>query len=140
LSICLSEYNSFLCVSSHKQYVTYSWPMFPVSCARVHAHKSRETSAHKKTWSTHKCSFQKCFCTYFIHVIPNTWVLVKCCTKEILCAHRLWKIRGNVVLDPRLQSTLKTSNTSIVIRRTPSPVNNGFLTLNVADLRRSTRT
>src|SRR6218665_2731130 len=23
------------------------------------------------------------------------WVQVKCCTKEILCAHRLLKIRGN---------------------------------------------
>jgi len=28
-------------------------------------------SAHNKTWSARKCSLQKCFCTYFIHVIPN---------------------------------------------------------------------
>jgi len=27
----------------------------------VRAHTGRETSAHKKTWSTHKYSFQKCF-------------------------------------------------------------------------------
>jgi len=24
----------------------------------------------------------------------------KCCTKEIWCVHRLWKIRGNIGLDP----------------------------------------
>ena len=35
--------------------------MFPLSCARVHAHTDHETSAHKETWSAHKCSFQKCF-------------------------------------------------------------------------------
>jgi len=44
--------------------------MFPLSCARVRAHTGRETSAHKKTCAR-KHSFQKCFCTYFIHVIPN---------------------------------------------------------------------
>ena len=46
--------------------------MYPLSCAHVHAHTGHETSAHKKTWSTLKSFFQKCFCTYFIHVIPNS--------------------------------------------------------------------
>jgi len=45
--------------------------MFPLSCAHVRAHIGRDTSAHSKTQSTHKCSFQNVFCTYFIHVIPN---------------------------------------------------------------------
>jgi len=31
--------------------------MFPLSCVR--AHTGREMSAHKKTWSTHKFSFEK---------------------------------------------------------------------------------
>jgi len=47
--------------------------MYPLSCVRVCAHTRRETSAHKKTWSAHKCSFQKCFCRCFIHVVPNTY-------------------------------------------------------------------
>jgi len=38
----------------------------------VLASTGHETSAHKKSLSTHRCSFQKCFCTYFIHVVPNT--------------------------------------------------------------------
>ena len=45
--------------------------MFPLSCAFVRVHRGRETSAHKKTCSAHKCYFQICFCTYFIHVVPN---------------------------------------------------------------------
>src|SRR6218665_2699932 len=47
-------------------------PMFPFKLWGVRVHTSRETSAHKKTWSTHKRSFKKCFCTYFIQVVPNT--------------------------------------------------------------------
>src|SRR6218665_449853 len=47
-------------------------PMFPLSYVRVHAHTGHETSAHKKTWSAHKCSFQSCFCPYFILVIQNS--------------------------------------------------------------------
>ena len=43
-----------------------------LSCVRVRGHKSHETSAHKKTWSAHKCSFQWCPCTYFIHIVPST--------------------------------------------------------------------
>jgi len=43
--------------------------MFPLTCACVRVHTSRETYAHKKTWSAHKHSFQKCFCTYFIRGI-----------------------------------------------------------------------
>ena len=47
-------------------------PMYPLRCARVRANTAREMSAHKKTWSAHKSSLQKCFCTYFIHAIPNS--------------------------------------------------------------------
>ena len=47
--------------------------MFPLSCACVRVHTSRETSAYKRTWSAHKCSFQKCVLhIYFIYVVPNT--------------------------------------------------------------------
>jgi len=39
----------------------------------VRTYTGRETSAHKQTWSAHKIMFlPKCFCTYFIHVIPNS--------------------------------------------------------------------
>src|SRR6218665_1328302 len=41
-------------------------------CVCACAHTSHEMCTHKKTWSAHKCSFQKCFCTYFIHGVPNT--------------------------------------------------------------------
>src|SRR6218665_850697 len=54
-------------VSSHSydelQWVTKSLlvhsnvPSRLCACARTQV---RETSAHKKTWSAHKCSFQKC--------------------------------------------------------------------------------
>jgi len=37
------------------------------------ASHSRERSAHLKTWSAHKYSFQNCFArNYFKHVVPNT--------------------------------------------------------------------
>src|SRR6218665_2167971 len=39
-------------------YTSYS--MFPLSCACERACTGPETSAHKKTWSAHKCSLQKC--------------------------------------------------------------------------------
>jgi len=39
--------------------------MLPLSCACLRAHTGREMSAHKKTWSTHKCSLQNNFCTVF---------------------------------------------------------------------------
>jgi len=45
--------------------------MFPPSCVRVHT--SHEMNTHKKTLSTHRCFFKKCFCTYFIHVVQNTF-------------------------------------------------------------------
>jgi len=79
--------------------------MFPPSCARVRMHTGREKSARKKTggwWWTkklgaHYISFEKCFLHIFL--TPHSkfrWVMIKCCTKEILCTHRLWKIRGNI--------------------------------------------
>ena len=46
-------------------------PMFPLNCVCVHAHTGRDMSTHKKTWSAHKFSFKKYFCTYFIHVVLN---------------------------------------------------------------------
>jgi len=39
---------------------TYHAALFPLSCARVHT--SRETSAHKKTWSAHKFFFKNFLC------------------------------------------------------------------------------
>jgi len=51
---------------------TGSRPMFPLSGARVRTHTARETSAHKKPWGADTFPFQKGFCTYFIHVIPNS--------------------------------------------------------------------
>jgi len=39
------------------------------SKAAVSVHTDQETSAHKKTGSAHKCFFQKCFCTNFLHFI-----------------------------------------------------------------------
>jgi len=46
----------------------------------MHAHTGREPSAHKKTWSAHKCSFQKLLLhIYFIPVVSNideTWLNV----------------------------------------------------------------
>ena len=66
--------------------------MFPLSCA----HTGRETSTHSKTWSAHKCSFQKCLCTYFKHDFPSSdefrWNVAK---KFVMPAHRLKKFRGN---------------------------------------------
>jgi len=50
------------------RYLTFS-PLFPLTCARVRMHTGRDTSAQKKTWSTHKCSFQKYLC---INVITNS--------------------------------------------------------------------
>jgi len=63
----------------------------------MHVHANREMSAQTKSWSAHKCFFQKYFRTYFIHVVPNTErVLVKRCTKETLCANRLEKLEGTL--------------------------------------------
>jgi len=33
----------------------YSEVMFPLCCELVRTHTGRDTSAHKKTWSTHIC-------------------------------------------------------------------------------------
>jgi len=41
------------------------------ACARVLERTGREMSAHKKIWSAHKCSFKKCFRTYFMRVALN---------------------------------------------------------------------
>src|SRR6218665_168545 len=78
--------------------------MFPLSRAQLRMHTGRETSAHKKTWRVHtgKCSLQKCFCLYFIHLIPNS--------KEILCAHRLKKFSGNIGLRSDCQKRARAEN------------------------------
>ena len=41
-------------------------------CTCVCVHTGHEMSAHKKTWNAHICSLQNCFCTYFMHIIPNS--------------------------------------------------------------------
>src|SRR6218665_589273 len=71
--------------------------MFPLSCARVPAHTGRETSAHKKTSSAHKCYLQICLLHIF-HTRHSKFrrVQVKSCTKEILREHRLKRIRGTL--------------------------------------------
>src|SRR6218665_190840 len=67
--ICLNEYSSSPKYNRIGQYLQifkypdirsqpYSPTMFPLSCGR-------EMSAHEKTWSTHKCSLQKCFLHIF---------------------------------------------------------------------------
>ena len=72
----------------------------PSKLAHVSTHTGRETSARKKT-SAHKCSFQKCFLLIF-HTFHSKfrWVLEKCCTTEILCAHRLYKLEGTLLTRP----------------------------------------
>lgn len=49
--------------------IAHLHPMFPASCVRVRT--GREMSALNKTWSAHKVSFTKCFCSYFMNVILN---------------------------------------------------------------------
>src|SRR6218665_3053203 len=63
------SYNKKICTRAYGR--PYSNAMFPLSCACVRTHIGREMSAHKKTWSAHKFSFKKCFCTYFIHAVLN---------------------------------------------------------------------
>ena len=58
----------------------------------------------------------------FLHNIFHTrrsryrWVLVKCCPKEILCAQRLWKIRGTLIMT--LAWTLHWSVSVCLIKKT----------------------
>jgi len=73
---------------------SYLEPMFSLSCARVRA---RHMSWDKKTWSAHKFSFKM-----FLHIFHTCrykyrLVLVRCCTQEIVCAHRPWKIEGTLL-------------------------------------------
>src|SRR6218665_1131152 len=72
--------------------------MFRLSSARVCAHIGRETSAHKKTWSAHKCSFQNCVLHIF-HTRHSKFirVQVKCCTKDVLHAD-FKKLEGTLLL------------------------------------------
>src|SRR6218665_2323415 len=71
--------------------------MFPLSCARVRMHTSREMSTHNKTWSAHKCSFQKCV----LHIISYTSFQIQMSpgkmlhTRNFFCTQTL-KIRGNI--------------------------------------------
>src|SRR6218665_186737 len=77
--------------------------MFPLSCTRVRAHTGHETSAHKKTCSAYKMFLPKMILHIFL-TLHYTYrlILVRCCTKEILCAQRLEKIRGNIGRDPQI--------------------------------------
>src|SRR6218665_220814 len=60
------------------------------------AHIGRETKAQKKKRGAHINVPSK---NVFAHIRRSKYrrVLVKCCTKELLCAHRLKQIRGNIV-------------------------------------------
>src|SRR6218665_2015987 len=87
-----------------------------ISCAHVRAHRGRETSAHKKL-GAHICSLQNCFCTYFIHVIPNSDEFT---TGEVL--HR--KIFY-------VHTYLKNLEGTLVARGAFSPLDFGNVVLNV---------
>jgi len=67
--------------------------MFPLRCARAHEPWDERTQENLKRT---QIFLPKMFLHIFhTHRYKYIWVLVKCCTKEILCAHRLLKIRVN---------------------------------------------
>src|SRR6218665_774418 len=67
-------------------------------CARTQVVKRAHT---EKLGAHSNVPFENAFAHYyFIHVTLNS-IQVKCCTKEILCAHRLKKIRGNIAYRPQ---------------------------------------
>src|SRR6218665_2053486 len=76
--------------------------MVPLNCACVRGHTGHETSAHKKTCSAHKMFLPKMILHIFL-TLHYTYrlILVRCCTKEILCAQRLEKLEGTLVVTPR---------------------------------------
>ena len=62
----------------------------PLSCARTH--RSWDERTQEKMFP-----LKNVFCTYFITCHSKfRWVRVKCCTTEILCSHRLYKIISNI--------------------------------------------
>ena len=68
--------------------------MFILSCARALEPWDKRT---QETLERTQLILPEMFLHIFhTHRFKCRWVLVKCCTKEILCAHRLWKIRGNI--------------------------------------------
>jgi len=76
--------------------------MLPLSCAHERVHTGHETSAHKKTLSAHRCSFQKCFCTYFIHVVQIQLRHGKMLrNRNFMCTQTL-KITGKIDYQPML--------------------------------------
>src|SRR6218665_4004157 len=74
------------------------WAMFPLSCARVHAHTGSETSAHKKTWSAHKCSLKK----VFAHILYTQFQIQtssgKMLPKKLYAHTDLKKLQGALLL------------------------------------------
>jgi len=57
------------------------------ACARAHSSWNEHT---QENLNSHICSFNKCVLHIFhIRHSKFRWVLVKCCTKQILCEHRL---------------------------------------------------
>jgi len=82
-----------------------SGPKFSISCARVRARTGCETSAHKKTWSTQYDPSKNVFAHNARHS-KFRWVQVKCCTKEIICAHRLQKLEGTLLQMPMVVTWL----------------------------------
>jgi len=51
------------------------WAIFSLGCACVRTHTGREMSAHKKTWSAHKC---------FLHIISYTSFKIKMSSGKML--------------------------------------------------------
>src|SRR6218665_3279046 len=77
------------------------WTMFPLSCARVRAHTGRETSAHKKTRSAQKISFEKSFLhIFYAHHPIYRRVLVNVARKKFYAHTYFIKLEGTLIVDP----------------------------------------
>ena len=92
-----------------------SWKTLRVHTSHRRAHTSREMSAHKSwgertqvvrwahTWKLElggHINFLQRIYLHIFHTCRSKYrrVRVKCCTKENLCAHRLWEIKENIAL------------------------------------------
>ena len=65
--------------------------------SRLCTHTQVVTWAHTRKLGAHINFSLKCFLhTFHTWHFKYRWVLVNCCTQDIFCAHRLYKIRGNI--------------------------------------------
>src|SRR6218665_3543068 len=98
-----------------------SWSMFHPSCALVRTHTGHETSAHAKIWSSHNVPSKNVFAhisytsfqiqmssgkvlhrrnlIHYKHFITSIYIApLQVGLLRGACAHRLYKIRGNISL------------------------------------------